>query len=397
MTSIAQIKQHVKRRLPAAFFRSQRVRRPGNLDSPEQVAECGSGNARIPLVKDEVRGKFRFFNYDESMIESAFEALQVFEGWPSFTVLHDVWYFPELPGLYGADGVRIDEACIRRGPVREVWPPNPKSVAIPTRADSVAGPLIYVGFPFFKHYGHFLIESIARLWYAGVDLDTPLLCHDNHVRNPLRKTFVDEFLGASPIDQKRFVSFVKPVLLRQVVLPGPTLRARGEGFTGHRSLTQQVGLNLVPDATATSSRPIYLSRSRLGADLRLVQNEQIFESELENRGFEIVYPEAHSLQEQIELINRHEVIVGPMGSALHGILFGRSDRSTIVYIGDREGLFTEQHTNHTYLTIDAISPSSAVYIGALEPDSGSEKTLAQRDVVLNLEVALEGLRSVGIC
>jgi hypothetical protein len=386
----SQVKRAVKRHLPDICYRSHRMGGTQDPRWPASASQRTWPRSQALRTIDKVRSHFSFVNYDADLIDRRLAGISVFDGLPGVTVLRDVWYIPEHPGLYGADGVRIDEAWFRRGPdKKEVWPPEPRTISPPATRSSIASPLIYLGFPYFPHYGHFLIESISRLWFAQEDRELPLLCHDLHARNPFKHSFVDAFFGAAPIDSKRLVSFREPVFLKEVLLPDPSLTGGAEGFTTHQNLPRAVSNSMVPDKT-TTARPLYLSRSQLGKGLRTVRHETLLESELRVRGAEIVHPERLTLREQVELINRHEVVIGPMGSALHGLLFKRSTNSTVVYLGEVESL------NHLFLTIDVIAENRATYIGAIEPDPTSSKTLSLRDVTLNLDIAMEGLRGIGI-
>ena len=62
---------------------------------------------------------------------------------------------------------------------------------------------------------------------------------------------------------------------------------------------------------------MYLSRSRLAETTFTNADETELEGLLSEFGVQIVHPEALSLQEQIELFNRHSVFIGLQGSAFH--------------------------------------------------------------------------------
>ena len=143
----------------------------------------------------------------------------------------------------------------------------------------------------------------------------------------------------------------------------------------------------------TTSQPLYFSRTKLSQRKRLNINERKLERELRKKNFFICYPEELSLKEQIHLINKHEIIIGTLGSALHGILFDISPVKNMVCFGQKETL------NIAFLIIDAIKSVNSTYIGALElkENSNLSKTrIAKQNRILDLDVAIEGLKNIGL-
>ena len=76
------------------------------------------------------------------------------------------------------------------------------------------------------------------------------------------------------------------------------------------------------------SDKIYVSR-RLSANdrpwYRVMRNEGEVEEKLRQRGFAIVYPEAHSLVEQIRLFSAARSVIGPSGSGMFNSIFADGD------------------------------------------------------------------------
>lgn len=74
---------------------------------------------------------------------------------------------------------------------------------------------------------------------------------------------------------------------------------------------------------------IYLSRS--GAKRRRIANEAAVMQSLRSYGFIEVKPETMSMREQVSLFLRAEVIVGPHGAALGGIVFAPRAKVLVLY------------------------------------------------------------------
>jgi capsular polysaccharide biosynthesis protein len=101
-----------------------------------------------------------------------------------------------------------------------------------------------------------------------------------------------------------------------------------------------------------------------------------------------------SLEDQIRLINEHEAIVGPFGSALHGILFDISPERHRNIIC----LYFKNNVDLTFITIDAIKNYTTCYIGAMElaPGLSPRKEIIDQDRMLDLDVTLGGLKELGL-
>ena len=193
------------------------------------------------------------------------------------------------------------------------------------------------------------------------------------------------------LDIRRFISFNYPVLLKEVIVPYPSFTPQRQGFEVHKLIPENLAKNLLQKRQQRTSQPLYLSRTKLKRKKRLIVNECKLERELREKGFSICNPEKLSLKEQVHLFNKHEVIIGTQGSALHGILFDVSPVRNTVCLGRKKA----PHSNQ--LIIDAIKSVNSIYIGALEEDPNCSKTKGwTKNQVLDLDIALDGLRELGL-
>lgn len=87
--------------------------------------------------------------------------------------------------------------------------------------------------------------------------------------------------------------------------------------------------------TAKPELRIYLSRS--GAKRRRVTNEAAIMESLRRYGFTEVRPETMTLREQVSLFQRAEVIVGPHGAALGGMVFSTQAKVLVLYAEEHPG------------------------------------------------------------
>ncbi len=337
-----------------------------------------------------------FYNYDQSFIDDISTKLQVFTGSPEeVKIFRDVIYVPEYYCLYTRDGARIDYSCLYKRPGRNKLSTSTKTkdktypldkITPPKQLRKISQKFIYTN-QISPHYGHFLTESISRLWYVLKEQEYPVIYHGQG----LQKAFIKLFFKSAKLDINRFISFKEPVLLQEVIIPYPSFSIQCEGFEVHKLLPESVAKNWLPKKVQTTSQPLYLSRKHLHKNARLIINESLLEEKLSKSGFAIVYPEKLSLQEQIYLINKHEVIVGAIGSALHSVLFDISSQRNLVCFGSQERIRT------TYLIIDAIKSVNSIYISALQQDPNCLKTKKSRqNQLIDLDIAIDGLKKFGL-
>lgn len=76
---------------------------------------------------------------------------------------------------------------------------------------------------------------------------------------------------------------------------------------------------------------LYISRRDVGK--RRVLNEEELEPMLQEHGFEIIIPSEHSLEEQIRLFRRAEMVIGPHGAGLTNLVWG-DDLKVIELFGE---------------------------------------------------------------
>ncbi len=186
-----------------------------------------------------------------------------------------------------------------------------------------AEPAIYGGI-FFTSFGHFLCETLQRLWYAKKNPQLPIVWVGGHVTNAqvfsvpwsLKKIF-------SYLNIKNTHIFIqKPTLFKALHIPQP-------GFFLNRYLHPQHA-----EAFAQQEYPIqkgkYLYLSR--ANHRGCDNERAIETMLKKLGWQIYYPEKLSIKEQVKILSSAEVCLMIAGSAQHTLLFSKNPQTRYVII-----------------------------------------------------------------
>ncbi|RAI03717.1 hypothetical protein DLJ53_04340 [Acuticoccus sediminis] len=237
-------------------------------------------------------------------------------------------------GVYAADGalcpLGLHRACnISKDNVA----PDPLPQARRATEAAVPGRHLFCGL-LGPHFGHFLIESLGRLWaadeLAGDVRSLVFIVAHGPGRTPL-DDFASDVLAALGLTLP-VRSVGRPEVFEELVVPsqlfGFHLRA------GHPRFHRFVHARL-RDPAAAGARRLYVSRGLIGD----IPGEAALEALLGAHGFRIVHPETMTFAEQIAAYNAAETILAAEGSAVHVIgLVAREDQR-IGVIKRRSGPF----------------------------------------------------------
>lgn len=282
---------------------------------------------------------------------------------PRLRTVENAHYLPFVHdgpwGVFDADRRIVEESVDYLGPERRLqyqvtdWPPG------------LSGPIeeapeehyLYLG-QLNPHYGHFIVNTLARFWPMLEAGDhPPLLCHSYFGGHALLsgRSFVVDILDRLGLRLADLTVFDRPVRVRRLTVAAPALQEMASAHPLMAALGDAVGrasLDGVPVDTET--RPVYLSKARLVDYVQRIENEDEMADALSRAGVDIVYPETLSFDEQIRLLARRRTIVTSLGSALHTALFAPPGRSMIV-------LSQIPQINATYLLVDALKGNRSRY------------------------------------
>lgn len=230
----------------------------------------------------------------------------------------------------------------------------PENEQVPEASMSRA---VYGGVLQTPHYGHFLIDGLAR---GAALLDSPelpiLFLWDG--KGDTAGMAVTAFQAAG-LDPARLVFVSRPLRVGELYLPEQSLCSQEGALAPQAELFDRIAGDSPP-----ATRHLYVSR-RLHDVCNPTRYRYVNEADLEERyrkaGFEIVYPELLSMIEQARLFRSAALCVGLVGSAMHNVVFCRPG-TRVVYINH------ESHLNFTYPLIDKLKGINSTYIQATPPD-----------------------------
>lgn len=331
-------------------------------------------------------------------IENAFTAIEMIPGFPQELLeMKDVFVFAGRTRrcLYDSDGRRIEATCLlrERGGANILWHAE-EQVEIPSDFVTIEQPLVYQSM-YFDHWGHFLLESVSRLWahHARPELRR----HDNfflpYWYDGEHSTNVTAFLAGLaevPLTFRRMPAAAK---IETCFVPTASFSELIRGYRGHLAAIHDVAArNLRGRELKRGDQPVYLSRSRLAPNevSRRIVNERDFEDRLERHGFRIVHPETMNLSDQVALFNEHRVFIGCQGSAFHNILFALTGEEVTTHV------ICERLSPKNFLIVDAMVGNQANYLRALGPSGEPGEPEESPALSIDVEMAMLYFRQAGL-
>lgn len=298
--------------------------------------------------------------------------------------LADCYLFPWASGLHDQHGNPIEGSYLERGPEHKIDYPfgAPQRLTQTQLAEKKESwdTVVFLPYSDISHFGHLLTEGVAWMWpflsneiqqslegHAGWKVVLADRAYRKKVRrdpatspaavdnaSPVAPAYSDENvpsiarLTELPVD--RFLplsSLPGPIKCRKLLLPRPTMVNR-RSISEHHFAHVQTAVDRFyhlskEDKTECLQQAqrkdrvdkVYLSRSKLPGNLRMVHEEPELEKHLIERGWKIVYPERLSVLQQLQALAGASVIAGEAGSAFHLLMyFGyQFARKTVITMG----------------------------------------------------------------
>ena len=240
---------------------------------------------------------------------------------------------PVLDDWSGGAGV-VDcsdgQAVVRGSGIRRMGRDQIPAPQLPVGEPVARHDVAVFGGYLYDHYGHFLLESTARLWPPGLGDDVPVVWIANWTEtiSPWMHEVLD-LIGVGP--RREVVTSAGPVAVGELALADPGFEF---GAFMHRWHAQR--LQSVP--CAPSGRHVWLSRSAL-RPISGLDDDLELEDRLRAAGWDVVHPETLSVREQVAVLGSAVHVAGLEGSALHTLALLRGFAGVV-------DLFTRQeHVN----------------------------------------------------
>lgn len=212
----------------------------------------------------------------------------------------------DAPGVWA--GGDIPEAATWREGIRVTLP-----IAEPPEAEHrLSGKHLWGGI-YFGHFGHFLVETISRLWAAEQEGIDSVLFTPRHGKLKDFATYqadiLDLFLPNSKVQILREPTEVEGLL---VAGQGFGIGNISAGTPEFRAFVQRA----MQDVEPRKVEKIYISRTRFNGKGGII-DEPLLEENLIAQGYTPIFPEKLPFREQLSLFKSAKKIIGLDSSAFH--------------------------------------------------------------------------------
>ncbi len=232
----------------------------------------------------------------------------------------------------------------------------------------------------FDHFGHFLLESTARLWALPKTHELPwiFISVDRETLPEYQLGFL-EILG---LPRERVIVVPGCVKVERLLIPQPSFTYHHHATHAYRDTFRAAQLR----PTSTHTRRIFLSRQN--STIARTVGERELETVLNQDGWEIVYPENLSARAQAELFSNDTVVLGMQGSAFHLSLFA-SPGHKVVHLCRGEGY-------RAYYLLDELMGLDATYLQAVQTDLALPSKPITGPFLLDVDRTLAFLHDEGL-
>ncbi len=218
---------------------------------------------------------------------------------------------------------------------------------------------IYAGV-LYTHFGHFLLESLARLWAASRYPQARIVWSGSvdHSQPPVLRGYQRDILRHLGLKNETEV-VIEPTRFKTLHVPDPGYRYADWFHPDHAAF-----LGTYSGPRQESGMKLWLSRRELASGFHVV-NSEIWERRLKEAGWTVIVPERLTINEQLDYLCKAEVIAGEEGSAFHLLILLRDvshkklqifrrygkEHLTFHTIGNRRNIHQEFHSNRNEVTL----------------------------------------------
>lgn len=205
----------------------------------------------------------------------------------------------------------------------------------------ITHPVLFGGL-FWNNFGHFLLESLARLWaYDHVRHLDPYILFYLHWVPPKyleKQNYAYQALAGFNIPHNRILFTNQPVIIKDILIP-----AQKYGYEYCKNPDNDFMKFIqsfrypqtIPNGFESTDK-LYVSRSKIPDGAGKPIGEKLFDDYLVSNGYTIFHPELYTLYQQLTIYSRAKKIIFCDGGAIHGCILLPDLKAEIAIIARRK-------------------------------------------------------------
>lgn len=328
----------------ALRLKSALIRRSRNLLKKAVVKKEQPAPGLVPADKipQMIKAQTGQLPVIEQLVAASGGELQLFENVISFPVTDTASGYGYYGGLVDPSSLQLIEEAIllRNDKLCQQLPDKMRNQLKQHKHQRVEATIFYGGI-LINNYGHFLVESLGRLWaYAKCKQFDPYILFYTSWGMPAywkKDHYMNLALKAFGIPVDKVIIFPDIVELKTVIVPA---QKYGFGIFTH---PDPVFMKFIRSFSLPANMPkgidradkIYVSRSRMPFHLGKLIGESRFEKFLEREGYLIFHPQDHTLYEQLNVYRQAKKIIFCDGSAVHTCILTPDLEASVAIIARR--------------------------------------------------------------
>lgn len=220
--------------------------------------------------------------------------------------------------------------------------------------------VVYCGY-MIKHWGHYLMEGVSRLWYFlenDPTIDRYIFAMDENEEREVKgnyRVFL-ELLGIW--DKITFIN--KPTTYREVVVPELAFRNHEYLSPKFTAIYESAAANIRLDPSWKKYDKIFLSRSNFNHTNPLEFGQEVIDNFFHVNDYKILYPETLSLDQLIFYIRNAQIVASISGTPPHHMMFAHDGQQLIIL--ERSAM-----NNPYQVCVDQLRKLHVTYIDASLP------------------------------
>lgn len=180
------------------------------------------------------------------------------------------------------------------------------------------------------HFGHFLIDSLSRLWY--IVKNKAVINHYKivFINSGVVPSYVYETLELLGLKREQIIFLREITQFKEIIIPAQS------GYTildyVHReylTIYDEIFFNSIQKYKGPKYKKIFLSRAKCKSGYKII-GEDYFEKFFSEHGFEILYPDEMTMLEKVFLVGNANEIATTCGTIAHYSLFANKNCKFVI-------------------------------------------------------------------